>query len=289
MLYDREAEEILESFRLGNTCASSLFPYENTYYLYPINSFFFYIDENLPFEKFAEEMRLRKKVTKYMPIDKIKSIFKKIMQEQAFQDAGFSIDKNKIEDELKGLSFRTLPGTDYRESVRLNDPTGEANGVFTRDYYYYGSIFIENTKYLWFQIKTNLGRKKIESALNYLREMGLSGDRTVGSGEFDFKLSEETKGIGDNIKGGYYLLLSKYIPSKDDLNIIDIKKSSYRFEIFSGIYDYGKLGIYRYIQPGAILKLQEVNEVRNLKGSTIIGNQRMLSFVPLLELVYDEI
>ena len=293
MLYDNESDEIIESFKSGRTCSSSLFPY-STDFLYPINSLLFYIDENLPWKQFVYEMKKRKEVPKYMTMSKIREIFRIIMEKDNGRDSGFSIDKKKIESLLPSSELSDsiwIPEADYRESVRLNDPTGLANGVFTRDYYSYGSRFISEKRYLWFQINSDLGKDKIENSLKLLKEMGISGDRTVGGGEFDYKILSESNAENPNFKRGYHILLSKFIPSKEDLKILDIGNSAYRFEMFSGLYDYGKLGIYRYILPGAILRSTANidGSNANISGVRIQGHRRILSFTPLTEMVSHEI
>ncbi|MGC9074064.1 MAG: hypothetical protein ACP5H0_07920, partial [Caldisericum sp.] len=108
------------------------------------------------------------------------------------------------------------------------------------------------------------------------------GRRSVGKGFFSINKYNINENLGFEGEGHYYLL-SKFIPSENEIGKIDFRKSTYSFDIFSGLDKNGiPLGIYRYILPGSILYLKD-----DVKGISIELNKqnRIIPFFGLFKRV----
>lgn len=79
--------------------------------------------------------------------------------------------------------------------------------------YYFSEVHFAPNCGLWFYLRVGKELKEeILASLKLLADEGLGGDRTYGFGNFEYKIEE----VQLPVVGDKYLLLSPYIPSKND-------------------------------------------------------------------------
>jgi CRISPR type III-A-associated RAMP protein Csm4 len=256
-LYPNMGDLIINCFKNGHIIFSDPYPIidGNPMVAFP----------RLPLKiKEHDKIKDRKSIKKEITFDTLRKIFKQ------YNEKGFVIlDENqeliKGKEERYKNSFDDEIGVNiYREPI-TRDGKIIYTDVFTKEYDSSGTLTInrDGTKtgiLMWLGVKidddcTKL-EKVIDSSLSLLSDLGISGRRSIGKGFFKIKKYEIKENFGFEGEG-YYYLLSKFIPSEEEIEKIDFEKSTYSFEILSGLDKNGiPLGIYRYILPGSILYLK---------------------------------
>ncbi|MGL4670583.1 MAG: type III-A CRISPR-associated RAMP protein Csm4 [Methanobacteriaceae archaeon] len=105
----------------------------------------------------------------------------------------------------------------------INRITNETEGIF----YSEGNEFSNSGLFFIIKFNNKEYEKIVESAIMFLKDRGFGKDISTGKGHFDFEIVDYDL---PEIKGDYFLTLSRFIPSKEDLK--KINKFSY-YEIGS--------------------------------------------------------
>ncbi len=261
-----EEKDIIECFKNGGIKFSDLFPIaENK----PKFTF-----PKLPYttkdsNKFKERKSIIKKLS-FVDPNTLKEIFNnnylKEKDRMIILDNVPIITTNLFEENYN--SFEDEPGVKiYKEPIE-RDNKEIYTEVFSKEYESKGILeFYKNGNKSgirrWFviEIDENCDRfsKLIKTSIAFLADTGISGRRSIGRGFFSVKILDQGENLGFGFNGeGYYYLLSKFIPKNDEFDKLDLRRSSYSFDLFSGLDKNGKpLGIYRYFVPGSILYLKD--------------------------------
>ncbi|MGC8981792.1 MAG: type III-A CRISPR-associated RAMP protein Csm4, partial [Minisyncoccia bacterium] len=264
-----EEKDIIECFKNGGIKFSDLFPIvdNNLKFTFP----------KLPFKtedpnKFKERKSIIKKLS-FVDPNTLKEIFNNYLREK---DGMIILDNVPIVTtdsfEENYNSFVDEPGVKiYNEPIE-RDNKEIYTEVFTKEYESNGILeFYKNGNKngnksgirKWFVIEIDENctgfSKKIKTSIAFLADTGISGRRSIGRGFFSVKILEQKENLRFGFNGkGYYYLLSKFIPKNEEFDKLDLRRSSYSFDLFSGLDKNGKpLGIYRYFVPGSILYLKE--------------------------------
>jgi CRISPR type III-A-associated RAMP protein Csm4 len=257
---------IIECFKNGGIKFSDLFPIaeDKPKFAFP----------KLPFttkdlNKFKERKSIIKNLNFGVDPNNLKDIFNNYLKEK---DGMIILDKvsitttNVVEENYN--SFEDEPGVKiYREPIE-RDNKKIYTEVFSKEYESKGilELYKNGNKSgikRWFVIEIinencDGFSDLIKTSLAFLADIGISGRRSIGRGFFSVKILNEGGNLRFGFNGeGYYYLLSKFIPKNDEFDKIDLSRSSYSFDLFSGFDRNGKpLGIYRYFVPGSILYLK---------------------------------
>lgn len=118
------------------------------------------------------------------------------------------------------------------------------NTVIDEGFYYSVDLYFKKNSGLFFLVEFDENKniekfiKKFDSVLRLLGDNGIGADRSIGKGIFIFKKEEfnKLKLVKNNIKD--YVLLSSYLPSKEEIEKGVLDNSSYKLSLRSGHPDY---------------------------------------------------
>lgn len=168
----------------------------------------------------------------------------------------------------KGFLFKNAKSLSPHNVI--NRLTNESEGVF------YG----EGTQYknmgLFFLVKfeDESFKDMIISALKFLEDRGFGVDISTGKGQFTFEIQDFDF---EDIQGDYFTTLSRFIPSKDDLKIVD-KDSSYEIGFKRGTSREGQLRKQvRFFKEGSTFKKSDNIDLNSL-GSIIESGDKALEY-----------
>ena len=130
--------------------------------------------------------------------------------------------------------------------------------------FYIGELEIDSRCGLYFLIEVidQSIMERLESAVNLLSEDGIGGDRTVGKGQFEYTFIEYKGNLFNTIDSHYFLTLSMYLPSKNE-----IKKGLLHGENIS--YEIDKRGGWIYSD---FTKSQRKRTVRMFEEGSVLKN-----------------
>lgn len=277
-LYPEELEGFLDLFKNKQApfLLSSTFPFIN------FNDekvrFFPKIISNLKNLKFKDEIHFMDKNKEFKKIDFIEeSIFLGIISGKTkeediinnLQDYVTSNNLLHLKDSFpKEFRFKNAKSLDPHNVI--NRLTNESEGVF------YG----EGTQYknmgLFFLVKFEDDSFKdiLISALRFLEDRGFGVDISTGKGQFTFETEDFTF---EDIEGDYFTNLSRFIPSKEDLKIVD-KNSSYEIGFKRGTSREGQLRKQvRFFKEGSTFKKSDDVDLNNL-GSIVESGDKALEY-----------
>ncbi|MEM4058601.1 MAG: type III-A CRISPR-associated RAMP protein Csm4 [Thermoplasmata archaeon] len=283
-LYPAQKDEIIDNFVNGNVRVTTPYPFKNVPYLPmpPLSTIF---PANFSIEEKKKYMRNRKKKIKYIQLNDLKNCIKSY-QNNDYKNIYINDISSLNEDEFLASDnyLAEEPGVKILKTPIKREENWIFTEVYTKEFASSGKIYYSVKDKLlygdekWFlaQIKNDKFKEMFLTALNFLEDMGLSGRRTTGKGKFtikelnldqDFEMGFESEGL--------YIMLSEFIPSIKDLDNIDLDKSSYSLEIFSGTDKNGSsLGVYRYFKSGSIIYLKD-----EIEGYSIyVPEKRIIPF-----------
>ncbi len=123
--------------------------------------------------------------------------------------------------------------------------------------------------------------KHFETALYALAETGIGGDRSVGKGQFqilgkpeEFEFPELT-----NAKG--FVTLSLFLPEKNELSALDLKKSSYGFTLRQGWIHHTTLRrrTFRMFTEGSVFEVIKGQAAANGKLALALHQSEFPAFI----------
>lgn len=188
--------------------------------------------------------RKRKRFINISKLDKLSQLLK----ENDYKSLNLNEKKlDFFKDIFKTVEDNILPTSDFRPGVNIS-----------QDNFFIRELEREGSRSLFIIMRhENL---KILSSLYATLDAGVSAKRSVGNGGMEI-IKKKPFINGGFREPGLYLLISPFVPTSSDFNKIDFNKSFYRIRTFSGRDYNGKsFSIYRYIQPGSFLFLNEEPE-----------------------------
>ncbi|MEM3255807.1 MAG: type III-A CRISPR-associated RAMP protein Csm4 [Thermoplasmata archaeon] len=283
-LYPAQKDEIIDNFVNGNIRVTTPYPFKNVPY-FPMPPLSIIFPANLSIDEKKNYMKKRKKKIKYIQLNDLKNCIRSY-QNNNYKNIYINDLPSLNEDESLTSDNYLIeePGVKILKTPKKREEKWIFTEVYTKEFASSGKIYYSAKDKLiygdekWFltQIKNDKFKEMFLTALNFLEDMGLSGRRTTGKGKFTIKKLNLDQDFEMGFKGeGLYILLSEFIPSIEDLDNIDLDKSSYSLEIFSGIDKNGSsLGVYRYFKSGSIVYLR--NEIKGM--SIYIPEKRIIPF-----------
>ena len=198
-----DAFEILEKIKSGKLQVSSPMPLnkDNFYVFKPM----------LPSIEKIEYKDFKKfKSTRYVE----ESIALDVLSEGAYSKEHV---ERILKDKKVGIRTLELPGVSI-----------ERFGSTTEIYYKIANLY---THKAWLLIKMDDDiRDRVIAVLRYLGDMGISKKRTTGFGHFEVEVKDYTP--PNEMR--YKMLLSKYIPSPEDLKTFPFETSRYEVKLITG-------------------------------------------------------
>lgn len=266
-LYSDTSGTLLECFRSGKIIFSNPLPLKENNPLLPF--------PKIPIKfRDTKNMDFRKKIKNYLSIETLKMVVENFKENGflIYEDFSDILKEEVTEEEMN--SFDDEIGVKIYKTPEPRDDKLIFTDVFTKEYESKGLLTIDNNgnksgMNFWIVVQLENECSEVVNMLNtsleLLSDIGISGRKSVGRGQFTLEKYYLTEKFGFNGEG-YYYLLSKFIPNQNEIQKIDLERSTYSFDIFSGLNEKGSnLGIYRYFVPGSILYLRE-----NVYGKTVV-------------------
>jgi len=102
----------------------------------------------------------------------------------------------------------------------------------SKDFFYLTRAYFLNSG-LFFMIRFyDDYKEKVIAAMRFLKDRGIGGDISTGKGYFEFFFKEEGVQLGEN--GGSFVTLSRYCPTKDEIEGFSREKMWYEIEKVQG-------------------------------------------------------
>jgi CRISPR type III-A-associated RAMP protein Csm4 len=220
----------------------------------------------------------RKKSIAFSSLKNIMDVMAEFKRGGITKERSIEILENINGKDISGLSYYRA-NSEYAVSLQEQVPR-----VYVRELSTAGNIGRRNLRGkelltfdpIYFIAKYSLSEFSV--AMDYIEDAGFSGMISRGKGHFIYgRVNSDLK--TDFSGEGYYLIISKYCPSEDDFNSIDLERSYYAVSTFAGISaDNTGLPKIRYFEPGSILFLK--GEIKGKAISTHSG-KRILNFSAL--------
>jgi len=269
----------VESLKNGGIRAGTVFPVLNSEKLYPISRINMILKgtKNTDREQILEN---RKKIPRFLPISIIENIAVNL-KDNDYSGVSAGMIPDLVKYERENISY-----VGDRMSVNLSEP--ENPELYTREFHSFSGLSFEAGKIsgmkCWFStsMSKNIDSAEFLASIRLLEDFGLSGRRTTGSGQFIMNKYEKPDDKIYEFSGeGLYLVLSKYIPSEEDMTSVVLSKSMYSISSFSGNDSTGiSMGSYRYFNEGSILYLK--GDVTGRSYNVGKNKNRFLPFFPVL-------
>ncbi len=205
---DGDIEDFMNSFTI-----SSAFPYINNHYFLPKMQGKMNVEVD---GSKAEENRKELKKIKYIDLN--------IWQQLA---AGKQVNVKKEQLKQKyllseGSSFDTPAKQQVMQRVSVPRADGQDAEPFYFDWTYFSK---QSGLYFLIVVKPN-AKEEIEQLFKLLGESGLGTDKNVGGGKFEVEM--DTIEIQSNPQSNASMLLSLYVPAKEEMERIDLHNSRYQ-------------------------------------------------------------
>ena len=157
--------------------------------------------------------RKKMKRIKYIPIDKINEYIKFLTNNH---EIDFKLDMKFCEEELIKKS-----------SILRKNEVLENNNIKNTEIYNVSVYRFLNNCGLYFILRCEDSLKqKIDIAMDSLSLSGLGGKRSLGYGKFEFE-SFESDQINLNYKSNYYMALTTFLPTLNEIKNLNKNKSTY--------------------------------------------------------------
>ena len=276
-LFPDKKSEITDALTKCNLKVSDQFPFDekNNSPLLPVPLLPYSMPRKLDRDQRIKEAKGKKESVSFARIEPIKRLFKQFIEEGITRRNAMEILKEKDnENELTAEAYNEA--SEYGVNLLEEEPK-----VYVKELEKIGNLQMRKFGQLEFlsydpvYFLADYSMKEFSISMAFLEDAGLSGMFTRGKGHFFYQrnISE----IETGFKGsGYYMILSKYCPSKSDITNIDLEKSYYSLGTFTGIGN-GNIDLQkiRYFKAGSLLYLEGAVEGR----SVITKNEeRILSF-----------
>ncbi len=265
------------SLKNGAIKASSVFRVINSEQMFPVTKINLLLKGEGEIKR-KETLEVRKKIPRYLPWENIKAVARDL-EENDYKGISTTIVQDLVKYEHVDAS-----NEDDRLSVNLSDPLNSM--LYTREFSSFTGLEFKSGRIsgmeCWFtaSLSEGIDARKFKAAGRLLEDFGLSGRRSTGSGHLILNQMKSSEDKEYGFSGeGLYLLLSKFIPTRKDIDSIELSRSVYSISAFSGKDSTEThMGTYRYFSEGSILYLKNDVEGRSYD----IGARRFLPFFPIL-------
>lgn len=181
--------------------------------------------------------------------------FKKYKKIQYFDEDIFldiiqnKLNSSKIINELESyniysklLTKEDLNDINIKSTIKPNNIIHRINNSSLNVFYTEGYQFKEVGLYFIIRIFDEKYNKIIKTGLKLLRDRGFGANISTGQGQFDYTIDENSEFEEKlyNAEGNYYLTLSRYIPTKEEISKIN-NHSVYSIDSKRGINSNGEL------------------------------------------------
>lgn len=276
-LYPQKEIEIIKELNNFGLQISDQFPVNslNNELLFPSPIISYSMPKEKNREKRIASGKERKGSVSYSSLDSIKKVVE-IFEKEGItkQDASHILEETFQGQKNKLIDYEEI----YEYAVSLEDIKPR---VYIRELVKVGNLQLRNVRNeeilsynpVWFIAKYSM--EEFTNAISFLEDSGISAMFTRGKGHFRFEKYQSD--LETDFKGnGYYLLLSKFCPCAQDINNIDLSRSYYSIETFTGLSRTNSpLPKIRYFRPGSLLYL--TGEIYGRVLSTNEG-RRILNF-----------
>ena len=207
-------EEIDKSF-LESFLLSSAFPYTEDELFFPKP------------ERFSNNFTIKDPEKNAKELKKVnfvgQSYFEKMLCAEVCEVEKKDIVGEKFLSEKKKMPYRAE--ITQRVSISRND-ADQGNTFYT------DRIFLNEKCGFYFILKIKQGkeafRAKIEAALRLLGDHGLGSDKSVGNGQFEFKIEQFDLKMPTENEATHQVSMSLYLPKKAEIENLDLEKSAYQ-------------------------------------------------------------
>ena len=231
----QKIKDFLESFAI-----SSAFPYDGKKLFFPVP----HGKLNIKVTN-QEEEKYRKKLKKIKFAEK--SIWERLVAGEAIE-----VDENQIHDEfvlsssIEDCDFQAPYKREILQRVKV-DYT-EKNDPF----YFEWTYFNDNAG-LFFLLDGDESRHtEFKDLFVALGEAGIGSDKNLGGGMFTTEIPDEPLILSDSQNADALLLLSTYLPTKDELQQIDLSNSNYRLVLRGGYIAGAERAEYRHLHKKTV-------------------------------------
>ena len=205
------ADELIENVKNDKCLFSDTFPYINNqlYLPKPVTL----IESKFKGNDTIDKKKMKR--VKYIPIEKIEEYIDFLKHEK---DKNFSLDMKYCENDIvKKASI-------LRNSKILENGEPKNTEIYNISIY----RFLDNCG-LYFILRCEESLKqKIDVAIDSLSLSGLGGKRSLGYGKFEFESIETDKFDNKlNNKSEYYMALTTFLPTLEEIKSFDKDKSAY--------------------------------------------------------------
>ena len=172
-------------------------------------------------------------------------------------------ERKEIDPDGEYDAFWQMTDVQRNETDRVAGATAEGRLFFSQ-----GTVFRRGTAGLWFLVRTE-DLDLVKSALRYLGDTGIGGDRTVGKGHFEIEVEGEELKVPEAGDGNASVVLSRYIPSEEECDFTKGTFCSYTLTALCpkhearlpGIGHHTYKTLLRMFEPGSILPITGKKEV----------------------------
>ena len=247
------------SVKTGETRISSSFPLIKDTHLFPMPIYSFEYDKDLS-EK-SENIEVFTKIKEIKKTEFVsQSVFEEILNNkpklgdilEKIESGEWRLDKKCLyldeEDELEEKNF-LIKRYEIPKNV-LNRYTYGSTIFYSQAHFYNCDLF--------FLVKTSKGiLKLINAALKLLEDRGMSQDFSIGFGKFMLRNIKEIE--LNEPGGGGMILLSKYHPDENEIELINSCNKYYRIKEIKGFTNNGfHIPPYIFFREGSCFKLNGI-------------------------------
>ena len=280
-IYPQREKDITEEIKNFHLRVSDSFPVDqiNGGMLFPVPLLPYTMPKNKDRKERIREAMDRKKTVPYAKFESVKLVLRK------FLDGGISKNEatDLLTDKEQGREF--VPSyyneaSEYGVNLQDDEPM-----VYVRELVKVGYLErrkignLETLSYNPVYFIADYSIRELAVSMAFLEDAGLSAMFSRGKGNFVYQ--KDTPDIKTGFTGaGYYMILSKYCPAKEDFTNIDLEKSYYSLGTFTGVGQGNKgLPKIRYLKVGSIVYLNG-----DINGRVIFAESgnRILNFSAMI-------